>query len=449
MTQMKERLNKLVLFGILALVLVLPVRAAADDATVFTVEQKEVVVKIGELLNKNYVYPETAKKMSAFLLKNFKKGIYKNLTAADDFAMRLTDDLREISKDKHLRVRYSPEMVTRMRKMDSETPDPEEEARRLRERKRENFEFKTLQILDGNIGYLDLRGFSHAGAAGPTAVAAMNFLANCDALIIDLRENGGGSPGMIQLLMTYLYPANGDLVHLNNFYWRPTDTHTQTWTLPHVPGPRLADTPVYVLTSSYTFSAAEEFSYNIKNLKRGVLVGETTGGGAHPGGPQIINDNFFMGVPSGKAINPISKTNWEGTGVEPDVKVPRTEALLKARYLALEKLAEKAQNDGDKKWYQWYLDGLKAELEPDTVDLEILKSYAGQFGPRTILFAEGCLFYQRENGPKLKMIPISNDLFAVTGAPYFRLRVLLENGKVTALEGNYEDGRKDKNQKTK
>ncbi|MDP8979977.1 MAG: S41 family peptidase [Acidobacteriota bacterium] len=206
---------------------------------------------------------------------------------------------------------------------------------------RNNFGFEKVERLQGNIGYLDLRGFMEAQWGSETAVAAMNFLANTDALIIDLRQNGGGDPAMVALITSYLF-SPGEEVHLNDLYWRPSNETHQWWTLPYVPGRRYANKPVYVLTSNRTFSAAEEFTYNLKNLKRATIIGETTGGGAHPGGMERLSEHFMAFLPSGRAINPISKTNWEGTGVTPDVAVPAADALTTATAAALRKISESA-----------------------------------------------------------------------------------------------------------
>jgi C-terminal processing protease CtpA/Prc len=180
--------------------------------------------------------------------------------------------------------------------------------------------------------------FQPAELAGDTAAAAMNFLTNTDALIIDIRANGGGAPSMVALVSSYLF--GGEPVHLNDLYFRPEDTTHQWWTLPHVPGKRYQDKPVYVLTSKRTFSAAEEFAYNLKSLKRATIVGETTGGGAHPGGMHRLNEHFLVFVPSGRAINPLTKSNWEGTGVAPDLPVAAAQALKTAHLAALKKVAE-------------------------------------------------------------------------------------------------------------
>jgi C-terminal processing protease CtpA/Prc len=163
----------------------------------------------------------------------------------------------------------------------------------------------------------------------------MGFLAHADAIIYDLRGNGGGSPAMIALLATYLFEKP---THLNDIYDRKEDTTTQYWTLSYVSGDLIPKKPVYVLTSKRTFSGAEEFSYDLQNLSRATIVGETTGGGAHPVGGHPIGDHFVIGVPFARAINPVTKTNWEGTGVQPDVKVSASDALDTAVKLATEKI---------------------------------------------------------------------------------------------------------------
>jgi hypothetical protein len=200
---------------------------------------------------------------------------------------------------------------------------------------RQNFGFVRVERLAGNIGYVDLRGFMPPAIAGETATAAMTFLGSADAVIFDLRQNGGGDPTMVAFITSYLFGPQP--VHLNDFYSRPTNETRPSWTLAYVPGRRLTDKDVYILTSSRTFSGAEEFTYNLKNLKRATVVGETTGGGAHTVGGRRINDQFAIAVPSGRPINAVTKTNWEGVGVEPDVSVSAANALATAHLIALEK----------------------------------------------------------------------------------------------------------------
>jgi hypothetical protein len=292
-------------------------------------------------LNESYVFPDVAKKMEDAVRARQKKGEYDSVTDGAAFAKMLTENFQEVSHDKHLRVDFSPAPMPDR----PPGPDPEFEARYRKQMERINCGFDKVEILSGNIGYLKFNMFANPEVCGPTAVAAMNFLANVDAIIIDLRENGGGDPKMIALVSTYLFSKS---THLNDLWERKSDTTEQYWTLPYVPGKRLDDKPAFVLTSTHTFSGAEEFSYNLKNLKRATLVGETTGGGAHPVSGHRIDDHFMIGVPFARAINPISKTNWEGTGVEPDVKVPAADALASAEKLAEEKLASN-QTQGSEK----------------------------------------------------------------------------------------------------
>jgi C-terminal processing protease CtpA/Prc len=300
-----------------------------------------VVTGIVTELERAYVFPDVAQKMGAGLRANAAGGKYDGITSSKAFAAALTDDLKAISHDKHLRVRYSHEAIPERK--DDEEPSPEDAARRQAEARWMNYGFDRVERLPGNVGLLVLNAFMDPASAADTAVAAMQFLSGTDALIIDLRRNGGGSPEMIQLLSTYLFEQRK---HLNDLYWREGERTEQYWTLPHVPGRRFGpDKPVYILTSSYTFSAAEEFTYNLKNLKRATIVGETTGGGAHPGGPARVNPHFFVWVPRGRAINPVSKTNWEGTGVIPDVTVPAPDALKTAQAAALRQLVGQAKDE--------------------------------------------------------------------------------------------------------
>lgn len=421
---------------------------AQDIDTGLTSKQISVVIdSIGNKLKANYIFPEVADKMAEKIETNEQNGLYKSVDDPREFANILTEDLRSISKDKHIRVTYDPERIMEF----NQRVTPEDSIKFLNNYvtnlKRNNFGFNEMKILEGNIGYLNLRSFSNVEYAGETAAAAMNFLSNTDAIIIDLRNNGGGSPAMIQLITSYLYSSES--VHLNSFYWRPTDRHTQTWTLPHVSGNRNPDADVYILTSKNTFSAAEEFSYNLKNLKRATLIGETTGGGAHPGGNEIANERFMIWLPTGRAINPITNTNWEGTGVTPHIEVNANEALMVARIKALETLKSKNTDEEIIQFYDWSLRELKAMSNPVTLEEPVLKSYSGTYGPRVVSFEAGKLFYQRGSGTKYELVPLSQNEFMLLGLSYFRVQFLSENNEVVALKGLYEAGNTDKHLKEK
>ncbi|MEW6126203.1 MAG: serine hydrolase [Acidobacteriota bacterium] len=303
-------------------------------------------------LNAAYVFPEVAKKMEAAIRERMQRKEYDAITNPAALAVTLTNHLQEVSHDKHLRVVFRPVAFRDLK--EPSKADIEQERAQVAFN---NFGFQKVERLEGNIGYIDFRGFVEAEWGAETLAAAMNFLANTEALIFDVRQNGGGQPQMVALICSYLFDKR---THLNDIYWRPTDKTTEHWTREQLGGKRYGEKrEVYVLTSRRTFSAAEEFTYNLKNLKRATIVGETTGGGAHPVDFRRINEHFGIGVPAGRAINPITKTNWEGTGVKPDVEVPAEQALKVAQVAALKNIAAKT-NDNQRKQQ---LNGLAASLQ--------------------------------------------------------------------------------------
>ena len=301
-----------------------------------TRRRSELIEKVLAKVRDRYIYPDVAVTMEESIRRRASSGEYDEITEGKQLCEVLTEHLQEVSHDKHLHLIFSVEVLSQR---ETDEPTPEEIAEFQEWGRLNNFGFVRVERLPGNIGYLDLRAFfpPEAAGAGEAAVAAMTLLAHSDALIIDLRQNGGGSPGMIALLTSYLFDKR---THLNSFFWREGERIEQSWTLPYVPGKRLVNHPVYVLTSNGTFSGAEEFSYNLKHLKRATIVGETTGGGAHPGGTLPIDDHVAIWLPSGRPINPITNTNWEGTGVQPDIDVPQAEALQTAHILALKHILE-------------------------------------------------------------------------------------------------------------
>lgn len=329
------------------------------DLPIDVAAKAQIINDLTKELNESYVFAETAKKMEESVKQKLQNKAYDNISSSREFAQKLTEDLQAVSKDKHLRVRFSYEKIPV--RQERREPSKEEIENQLRFIRQINFGFEKIERLQGNVGYVDLRGFSDAEAGAETVAAAMTFLQNTDALIFDLRQNGGGSPHMVALISSYLFGEKP--VHLNSLYWRKGDKTEEFWTKAQVAGRRYGETKdVYVLTSSRTFSAGEEFTYNLKNLKRATIVGETTGGGAHPGGMFRINDHFGAFVPTGRAISPITKTNWEGTGVEPDVKVSKELALKTAYVLALNKIIERTPDEQRKKGLRELVDQTQKEI---------------------------------------------------------------------------------------
>jgi C-terminal processing protease CtpA/Prc len=295
----------------------------------------DVIDCILSKLRQYYVLPEAVPRIEDTIRQRRENGEYDGISSGPEFAGILTAHLREASQDKHFFVRYSVEPQPLI-DVAEPTPEMREEFRQRAALR--NFGFYKIERLPGNIGYLDLRTVSDPDLAGETAIAAMQVLAHTHALIIDLRKNGGGKPAMVALLCSCLLDAGP--VRLNDFYWRAGDRIEQSWTLRYVPGRRYGNKPVYVLTSHETVSGGEELAYNLQALKRATLIGETTAGAAHLAMLSRVTAHVELSLPTGRPINPLTGTNWEGTGVVPDITVPQEAALKVAHIMALKRVLE-------------------------------------------------------------------------------------------------------------
>jgi retinol-binding protein 3 len=310
------------------------------DRTIDGAERRVVIDGVLERLKQAYVFPDTALAMERAIRARQRRGDYERITSGQAFAESLTAHLRAVSRDLHLRVRHRAQPFPIEANHDG--PSDDDRARSRAIGRQMNFGFERVERLAGNVGYLEIRSFGFDTAdVSEVAANAFTLLGNTDALIIDVRRNGGGSPFMVAQVSSYLFGP--DSVHLNSLYWRPGNRTDEFYTRARVRGTRYGPVkPVYVLTSRNTFSGAEEFAYNLQSLKRATIVGDTTGGGAHPGGVRRVTDHFAVWIPTGRAINPITKTNWERVGVRPEVAVPSDRALRTAHLAALRGLRQVA-----------------------------------------------------------------------------------------------------------
>ncbi|HET7614930.1 MAG TPA: S41 family peptidase [Gemmatimonadaceae bacterium] len=285
----------------------------AQRAAPLTAEQRATVIdSLASALNARYVFPEVAARMDSDLHARATRGEFDKSTDPSSFAQLLTTDLQALSHDRHLRVRFgSPPRP-------AGPANPSDGASGM---------FGRTDWLEDDVAYVDIRSFGFpAESVREDASRVMSEVADAKALIIDLRSNGGGDPFTVALVASYLF---GDKpVHLNSLYFRPANRTDDFYTNPNVDGKKFGpDKPVFVLTSARTFSGAEEFAYDLQTQKRATIVGETTGGGANPGGPVRLPYDLTVFVPTGRAINPVTRTNWEGVGVKPDVTAAGDDAL--------------------------------------------------------------------------------------------------------------------------
>lgn len=307
----------------------------AQNKQITKKEKTEVIQLISENLLETYIDLTDAKEMASILKSNLKSNKYKSVTNPDDFAKLVTHDLQNVSHDLHLRLNYEPKKIAQSKRVMPEEMKKRREKMMAMKMAEINYGFTEVKVLKGNIGYLNLRMFTNIEQGKDAATSAMNFLYNTNAIIIDLRKNGGGVPGMVQLLSSYFTDA--EPVLLSNFYERKTNEKTQLFTFKSIDGKRMTNKPLYILTSKNTFSAAEAFTYSLKHLDKAVVVGEVTKGGANRTKTINLNDEFSISIPYIQAIHPVTKTNWEGKGVQPNIEANNNEAFVIAYIDAINK----------------------------------------------------------------------------------------------------------------
>ncbi|WP_445363238.1 S41 family peptidase [Microbulbifer sp. ANSA003] len=283
----------------------------------------ELINSIEKKIASNYVLQENLEAIHSSLNKVAESEAFRQATDTESVAGIIKSALTK--HDKHFGVSWDdPESP-------QQQPKHEDWFSKL---SRKNSGFTRVEVLEGNIGYIDFWGFDHVNEESQGRVAAaMALIQDASAIIFDLRKNGGGNGFMGGLISGYLFDKP---THLNSIHWKPAGNVTEIWSQEKVQGKKVADTPVYILTSSDTFSAAEAFAYYLKHLDRATIIGEATKGGANPWQYFPLGNGFKIAIPIAKAVNPITKTNWEGTGVKPDIETSREKAFPTAYRLALQ-----------------------------------------------------------------------------------------------------------------
>lgn len=317
------------------MLVIIPLSAMAQGSSAEQTARarREVVERVADLIDHRYVDPVAGKRIARDLRRDPSKSIAGDTSAA--FAKSFTDYLRTLSGDGHFALDFDPSHEALP---DGETADQTELNRWYGPQV--NYGFEQVARLDNGVGYLDLRVFAPTEMGGDLAAAAMSLLAQSPALIIDLRRNGGGMGEMTHLLAGYLLD---EIREMSADYDRPNSRTTRHFTPAKVPGRRFGGIkPVYILVSKRTFSAAEAFAYDLQAMKRAIVIGEQTGGGAHPFFYRPAGHGFVLSLPEQRSINPITGGDWEGVGVTPDIRVSADTALDQALAEATNNLSKKA-----------------------------------------------------------------------------------------------------------
>jgi len=387
---------------------------------------------IAKQLEDNYVIQNTATKLSKFMRSKLFLSDCSRLESAEDIADFMTLELNKIANDKHLSVVYDPQWVNELKTYRSSAQTKAFSDSRAMETPTDNYGFKKVEMLDGNIGYLDIRMFSDSHLGGETLENAMKFLQYADGIIIDLRNNFGGSPFMVTSLASYFFDL--DTVHLSTFEQRENGvlTQTQDWTSPYVPGPRFKDTPLYILTSRNSASAAEGFSYAMQSLTRATIVGEVTAGAAHGRSAEIVNNDYILTLPSTRPVDPRTKDNWERKGVKPNIETNSDNALNVAYAEVLNSLIK--SNSSNLSLHQWVYPLVKAKSSQYQPSQSDFNQIIGTYGKRKVFQENGKLFYQYLDDPAFEIELLDKETIIFKAFTEARLQAIYKDKEAVALK---------------
>lgn len=403
--------------GLLSAIALASAAAAQSYPAIDAATRTRVVASVADLVEANYFDAAKAEVFAEELRTASASGAYDDADDADALADALSQALR--AHDRHFSVRH---VGVRADAGDDDADEAEAIAAYLRAARRSNFGFQEVALLPGNVGYIDMRQFEGVQIAGETAIAALNFVKNADAVIFDMRENHGGDPSMVQFLISHFLDPNEPVV-INTFVSRDRDFPEELRSLAHLPAGARPDTPLYVLTSHGTGSAGEAFPYHLQAMGRAEIIGETTVGAGNPGETFEAGDGFSVFISTGSARNPVTLTNWEGVGVQPDVEVPAADALDEALARAYARLAETAADPAQRTSLAWAREDLDARRHPPAYDVADFQDVLGAYGPRRLYADGGSLFYQRGERAPVRLTPLGDDRFIMDGLSDYRLTI--------------------------
>lgn len=405
--------------------------AAAGTPQTLTQDQKRQGVEgLAKMLRARYAIEALAEPAARAVEERLAAGAYDALTDPREFGEAVTRDLQAATKDLHLRFGVAPPPPPVP--APGVAPEPEvARAARVKALRETNFGFAKAEILPGNVGYLRVNHFEAPDVAVDTLSGTMAFLANSDAVIVDLRYCSGGNAYMMPWFAGYFL---SEPTSLYDMVFRGDNVTERFWTQPWLPGRRLDRQPMYILTSAHTFSGAEGFAYRFQVLKRATIVGETTRGGANAGGVLRIPPVFAVWMPMGRPVDRDTGTNWEGTGVVPDIKTSADDALAAALLDALGKQKAQAASARDRARLDWANERAEAGRHPVAPDETALARLAGTYGPDRVWVEGGQLRYQRDTRPIALLTPVTATVFAAEASNPVRVEFVLgSDGRATAI----------------
>lgn len=417
---------------------------AQKNENISTKEKNEIVSKTLDLIQRNYIYPERTNQINKYVMEKMKAGGYDSLTKLIPFLEVFERDIQQQSKDTHLGMGLSPERVKQIvadSKNENSGKKEEITPEWLERMQFENFRLRKIERLEGNIGYFNFLNFTPLEPSKKTLIGAMNFLRYSSAIIIDLRDNGGGNSETMDFLLSYFLQ---DSVQLTEMRFRKDNKIEKKYTIQDESINKIPEgTPVYILVSNRTASAAEGFTYTLQQYKRATIIGEQTKGEGNPGQLFAITDALYIMIPTIEGINPVSKKSIDGVGVTPDIKVASSKALTKAKLEICRTLSEKATVKELKRAYDWQIPYLENELNPEPLSESIVNAIVGSYeGGRKVLYENSSIVYVNSQGGKEKIEYMGKGVFQNTEKHFLRLVMPTTSKPVPYFEWVWDDGGK-------
>lgn len=386
----------------------------------------EVVDTCIQAFKTYYVYPEKLVEVEKYVRSNIEKGKYNSITSKRDLCRQIIRDFRSITRDRHIWIDIMKNIPA--------GNDKKSKDREIAENQITNFGFVKFELLKENVAYLRIDGFIDLEYAKETAAAAMNMLGNSKSIILDLRFNHGGNKNMVHFISSYFFKNK---TQLNSLYFREADSLVTAWTFPDVPGKKLIEQKLYILTGRNSASAAEAFAYLMKNYKRAVIIGDKTAGAAHWAEYYKYPDlDIFLKIPVARPINPITKKDWEGVGVIPDLEIPESKALEIAYLRALKDIEPELTDINEKEDLLWYIKLTELKQGTSINKRNDLKEYTGNYsnGKLSFIYKEEKLYW-KDSDDEYVLLPLSNDAFVFSDTEDYIMQFLRnEEDKIYGMQ---------------
>ncbi|MBI5856591.1 MAG: S41 family peptidase [Sphingobacteriales bacterium] len=404
-------------------------------------EKSVIIKKTISLLKENYIFPQKVTEVRESLISKLNDGSYKSATNLEQFLNEVNTDLERTTEDKHVNISFGPARVKQIikeKQNDNKTVPLTKEW--LEKLNYENFRLRKVEWLDGNIGYFRFLNFTDLQVAKESIVGAMNFIRHSNAIILDLRDNGGGSSETLSFVLSYFLKSS---LKVGEFHYRKNN-RVEEIRIPNDPVVKKVpdNVPVYILVSKRTASAAEGLVSNLQAFKRATIIGENTKGEGNPGELFVINEQLYVLIPTAISVSAVpGRKSVQGVGATPDIAIAPDKALDKALLEICKKLSQTAPNDELKKLYQWQIPVWENNLSPQTAPESFKSRISGNYmDERQLTYENNDYYYISKDKQKIKLSYYGNNIFGMEGKQFTRLRIPEMENLITYFEFIWDDG---------